>query len=169
MKLLMLQSRTSPWDGCLPQGRMARGPGQHPVQQHELASAQATPGYPCPHVASEQPARWMNVPGDTNLLPTAILRPCCCCITARWSGNGWFAPIMGSHMLSASNTRRASSAGSVMEMRSPVTGLGLFAMKKMKPKPQAYFSSVSSGTSRESSLLMNFFPCNSNQNKKNST
>ena len=76
---------------------------------------------------------------------------------------------MGSPVLPASITWKTSSAGSVVEMRSPVTALGLFAMKKMKPKPQAYFSSVSSGTSRESSLLANSFLCNSNQNKKNST
>lgn len=101
--------------------------------------AQVPPGYPCPHVASGQPARWMNVSGDTDLLPTAILPQCCCCIAARWSGDGWFVPIVGNPPLPASITQRASSAGSVTEMRSPLTGLGLFAMKKMKPKPPSLF------------------------------
>lgn len=36
---------------------MARGPVWYPMQQRELAGAQAIPGYPSPHVASGQPAR----------------------------------------------------------------------------------------------------------------
>lgn len=51
-----------------------------------------------------------------------------------------------------------------------MTGLGLSARGKNETQTQAYFSSVSSGMSREVFLLMNFlFLCNSNQNKKNRT
>lgn len=89
------QSPTSPRDVRLPRGCVGHGPGQQPVQQHELASTQITPDHPCPLMASGQPAGWANMPRDTNLLPTAVLPQCCSCITARWSGNGWFAPIMG--------------------------------------------------------------------------
>lgn len=38
--------------------------------------AQVPPGYPCPHVASGQPARWMNVSGDADLLPVLLLHRC---------------------------------------------------------------------------------------------
>lgn len=91
MQMVTCQSCTSLQDGCLSWGCMTCGPGWHPVQQHGLAAAQATPGYPCPHVVSGQPASWISVPGNTNLLPIAILSQFCCCITARWSRNGWEA------------------------------------------------------------------------------
>lgn len=77
---------------------------------------------------------------------------------------------MGSPVLPDSLFQRASTTDTLKELRSPVTGLGLSAREKNETQTQAYFSSVSSGMSREAFLLMNFlFLCNSNQNKKNST
>lgn len=52
----------------------------------------------------------------------------------------------------------------------PCDWFGPLCKGKNETRTQAYFSSISSGMSREAFLLMNFlFLCNSNQNKKNST
>lgn len=64
----------------------------------------------------------------------------------------------------------AISCGLSEGIEEPCAWFGPLCKGKNETQTQAYFSSLSSGMSREAFLLMNFlFLCNSNQNKKNST
>lgn len=134
------------------------------MRMHEMAAAQATPGYSCPYVVSE-PTRWINVPGDTDLLPTAVLSQFCCCITARWSINGWEALC----------SQTASPRGHQLQTQWRNWGAlwlvwASLQGKKWNLNPTLFFFSKLWHEQRGFSPdELSFFLCNSNQNKKNST
>lgn len=157
-------SRTSPRDGCLPWGCTARGPPWHLVQQHELAGCTG--------------------PSWLSLSPCGLRTTCQ--MDERVRGRRSAPSAAAASLPGGQETdglypswetlrsQPASPRGHHLQAQWLKWGAlwlvwASLLWKKWNPNPQAYLSSLSSGTSRKSSLLMNFFLCNSNQNKKNST
>lgn len=159
MQVVTCQSCTSPWGGFLSWGCMKRGPGWHPVWQHEPLLVILVPTW------SQN-----NLPDGSVCLGTPTCSPPPSFPSSAAASLPGGQEMDGKPCAPRQHHPEGISCRLSVGIEEPCDWFGPLCKGKNETQTQAYFSSVSSGMSREVFLLMNFlFLCNSNQNKKNST